>query len=153
MFNVLVYLYEHYGEPQACPDPDSLAESLAAAGFEADEISDALAWLQGLARVTADSVALGPASDTSFRIYAESELGCLDVAARGFLAFLEAAGQLTPTQREFVIERALACDEAPIRLATLKIIVLMVLWSQQAEIDILLLEELLDVEGGSHLVH
>lgn len=152
MFNVLVYLYEHYGEPQACPDPDSLAQSLAAAGFDADEISAALAWLQGLASVTADSVALGPASDTSFRIYAESETRCLDAPARGFLAFLESAGQLTPTQREFVIERALATSDTPIRLAMLKVIVLMVLWSQQAEIDILLLEELLDDEGG-HLVH
>jgi Smg protein len=34
----------------------------------------------------------------------------------------------------------------------LKVIVLMVLWSQQADIDALLLEELLD-DGGEHLVH
>ncbi len=152
MFNVLVYLYQHYGAPQACPDPDSLAKTLASAGFEDDEISDALSWLQGLKRITEDSVALAPASDSSFRIYAESETLCLDLAARGFLAFLEAAGQLTPTQREIVIERALASDERPIPLETLKVVVLMVLWSQQADIDILVLEELLD-HGGIHLLH
>ena len=58
-------------------------------------------------------------------------------------SFLEQAAQLTPTQREIVIERALATDETPISLEMLKVIVLMVLWSQQADIDVLLLEELL----------
>ena len=61
----------------------------------------------------------------------------------GFLSFLENAGQLTPTQREIVIERALAIEDTPIPLDMIKVIVLMVLWSQQADIDVLLLEELL----------
>ncbi|MGE5665673.1 MAG: DUF494 family protein [Betaproteobacteria bacterium] len=152
MFNVLVYLYEHYGAPHACPEPASLAKALTDAGFDEDEISEALSWLQGLTRVTEDSASLAPASDTSSRIYAELELDCLGPDARGFLAFLEAAGQLTPTQREIVIERALATEERPIGLDTFKIIVLMVLWSQQADIDILILEELLD-DGEDEPLH
>ena len=70
----------------------------------------------------------------------------------GFLSFLEHAGQLTPSQREIVIERALATNETPVDLEMLKVIVLMVLWSQQADIDILLLEELLD-DGGERPIH
>lgn len=147
MFDVLVYLYENYGALHACPDADSLTRRLTAAGFEDEEISDALAWLSGLEQVTQESIAVGPESNHAFRIYAALEIDRLGADAIGFLSFLEHAAQLTPTQREIVIERALATDETPIPLEMLKVIVLMVLWSQQADIDVLLLEELLD--GGS----
>ncbi len=147
MFDVLVYLYENYGALHACPDADSLTRRLTAAGFEDEEISDALAWLSGLEQITQESIAVGPESNHAFRIYAALEIDRLGADAIGFLSFLEHAAQLTPTQREIVIERALATDETPIPLEMLKVIVLMVLWSQQADIDVLLLEELLD--GGS----
>lgn len=144
MFDVLVYLYENYGALHACPDTDSLTKRLTAAGFDDEEISDALAWLSGLEQITQESIAVGPESERAFRIYAALEIDRLGAEAIGFLSFLEHAGQLTPTQREIAIERALATDEAPIPIEMLKVIVLMVLWSQQADIDVLLLEELLD---------
>lgn len=147
MFEVLVYLYENYGALHACPDADSLSKRLTDAGFDDDEISDALAWLSGLQLVTSESIAVGPESERAFRIYAATEFEQLGIEAIGFLSFLEQAAQLTPTQREIVIERALATDETPISLEMLKVIVLMVLWSQQADIDVLLLEELLGADG------
>ncbi|MNI85103.1 Protein Smg [compost metagenome] len=49
--------------------------------------------------------------------------------------------------REIVIDRGLASPETPVPLSKIKIIALMVLWSQEAEIDNLVLEELLDEEG------
>ena len=152
MFDVLVYLYENYSAWHACPDADSLSKRLTDAGFDDEEISDALAWLSGLQLVTSESIAVGPESEGAFRIYAAAEIEQLGIAAIGFLSFLEQAGQLTPTQREFVIERALATDETPISLEMLKVIVLMVLWSQQADIDVLLLEELLGT-GESKIAH
>ncbi len=148
MFDVLVYLYENYGALHACPDADSLSKRLIDAGFNDEEISDALVWLSGLQLVTSESIALGPESERAFRVYAALEVEQLGVEAIGFLSFLEQAAQLTPTQREIVIERALATDEAPISLEMLKVIVLMVLWSQQADIDVLLLEELLGASDG-----
>jgi Smg protein len=144
VFDVLVYLYENFGALHACPDTDSLTKRLTAAGFDDEEISDALAWLSGLEQVTQESIAVGPESERAFRIYAALEIDRLGADAIGFLSFLEHAGQLTPTQREIAIERALATDESPIPIEMLKVIVLMVLWSQQADIDVLLLEELLD---------
>ena len=42
MFDVLVYLYENYWRPDACPDPRQLSRKLSAVGFENDEIQDAL---------------------------------------------------------------------------------------------------------------
>lgn len=152
MFDVLVYLYENYGALHACPDPDSLSRKLTAAGFDDEEISEALAWLQGLQLVTQQSVAVGPESNSSFRVFANVETERLGTESIGFLSFLEHAGQLTPTQREIVIERALAIEETPIPLEMTKVIVLMVLWSQQADIDVLLLEELLH-DGSERDLH
>jgi Smg protein len=152
VFDVLVYLYENYGALHACPDPDSLSRKLTAAGFDDEEISEALAWLQGLQLVTQQSVAVGPESNSSFRVFANVETERLGTESIGFLSFLEHAGQLTPTQREIVIERALAIEEIPIPLEMTKVIVLMVLWSQQADIDVLLLEELLH-DGSERDLH
>ena len=50
--------------------------------------------------------------------------------------------------REIVIDRAQATNESPISLQKIKIIALMVLWSQEAEIDHLVLEELLTEDHG-----
>jgi len=152
MFDVLVYLYENYGALNACPDGDALTRKLAAAGFDQAEISDAIAWLQGLQRVTQESQVLREPGSNAFRVFAGFETSRLGAEAVRFLSFLEANGELSPSQREIVVERALAIDESPVPLARLKVIVLMVLWSQQADTDILLLEELLD-DGEDRLLH
>jgi Smg protein len=152
MFDVLVYLYENCGAFQACQDAASITQRLSDAGFDDDEISDAIAWLRDLDRVTTDSIALRPPAADAFRVYAGFEVGRLTPPGIAFMSFLEAEGQLTPTQREIVIERALAVREAPVALAKLKVIVLMVLWSQQADIDALMLEELLD-DGADREMH
>jgi len=152
MFDVLVYLFENYSAFNACADADALTRKLTAAGFAEDEITDALAWLQGLERVSQDAAVLNEATPGAFRVYAGFEVERLGCEAIGFLAFLESAGQLSATQREIVIERALAVTDAPVSLDKLKVIVLMVLWCQEADIDILVLEELLD-DGEERLLH
>src|SRR5260221_11253964 len=45
MFDVLVYLYENYCQTETYPDQDTLERKLHAAGFENDDIQDALDWL------------------------------------------------------------------------------------------------------------
>ena len=47
MFDVLVYLYENYWRPDACPDHQQLQRKLSAVGFDSDEIQEALRWLDG----------------------------------------------------------------------------------------------------------
>jgi Smg protein len=152
MFDVLVYLYENCAAFNACADADAIARQLTDAGFGDDEISDAIAWLRDLDQVTKGNLALRAPTSSAFRVYAGFETGRLSPPGIAFLTFLEAEGQLTPTQREIVIERALALPDAPVSLARLKVIVLMVLWSQQADIDALMLEELLD-DGTDREMH
>ena len=42
MFDVLVYLYENYWRPDACPGHEQLTRKLTSVGFESEEIADAL---------------------------------------------------------------------------------------------------------------
>ena len=143
MFDILVYLFENYYHADLYPDQDALARKLTAAGFEHDDISDALVWLQGLSTPGASTLPDSLAQSTAFRGYAEVESTKLGVEGRGFLAFLENAIVLTPLLRELIIERAMALSEDGVSIEKLKVIVLMVLWSQQHSIDSLILEELL----------
>jgi len=152
MFDIFVYLFENYGAFNVCADADALTRKLAAAGFPKEEITDALTWLQGLERVAQDASVVNDATPGAFRVYAGFEVERLGRDAVGFLTFLESAGQLNATQREIVIERALAIADAPVSLDKLKVIVLMVLWCQEADIDVLVLEELLD-DGEDRLLH
>jgi len=153
MFDVLVYLFHNYYTPQACPTADVLAKRLAAAGFEDDEIDEALQWLMGLAQTTEQCVDLAEHTGTGTRVYAELESQRLSPEAIGFITFLENTDVLGAPLREIVIERAMACEESPVTLDRIKVIALMVLWSQQAEVDHLILEELLRLQDGEETCH
>lgn len=150
MFDVLVYLYENYWRPDACPEHEQLTRKLSSVGFERDEIQEALSWLDGVAQVAQSRHVLQHAS--SVRVYAESEREHLGDASIGFIAFLESAGVLPPPMREMVIDRASAIPGGPLDLEDLKIIVLMVFWSLGEEPDALILDELF-VDEEDRLIH
>lgn len=150
MFDVLVYLYENYWRPDACPDHDQLTRKLSAVGFENDEIEEALSWLDGLASA-AESYA-GEQRASSMRVYTTAEQETLGEDSIGFVSFLESAGVLPPPMREMVIDRATAIGGSPLELDDLKIIVLMVFWSLGEEPDALILDELF-VAPEDRLMH
>lgn len=155
MFDILVYLYETYYRPDACPEPAALAKKLSAVGFDDVEISEALVWLTDLTAMAGVEHSLTAAS-TGTRFYVEEEQDVLGAAAIGFIQFLESAKVLTPLQREIVVERALALEEAPVSLGKLKVIVLMLLWSQGKEPDALMFDDLFgadDEDQAPRLLH
>ncbi|HEY8102174.1 MAG TPA: DUF494 domain-containing protein [Burkholderiaceae bacterium] len=158
MFDILVYLYETYYRPDACPDSAALVKKLSAIGFEEEEISKALGWLTDLAETThefSDQYPQQTAFSFGVRIYVQQEIDALGTAAIGFIQFLESAKVLDPIQREIVIERALAASDSQITLDKLKVIVLMVLWSQGKEPDSLMFDELFsdDEDPEPRLLH
>ncbi|MDE1927056.1 MAG: DUF494 domain-containing protein [Burkholderiales bacterium] len=150
MFEVLVYLYENYWRPDACPEPKQLSRKLSAVGFEPEEIQDALRWLDGLA--DSAGAVTGAPERASMRIYTEAEREVLDESSVGFIAFLESAGVLPAPMREMVIDRAVAVGAGKLDLEDLKIIVLMVFWSLGEEPDALVLDELF-VDPGDRIIH
>src|SRR5699024_6972079 len=141
-----------YYTPSACPKADVLADKLAAVGFEDDDIDDALGWLHGLAQTTEQYTELAQATPHSQRLYTQTEQLALGHDAIGFIIFLETSGVLPPTLREILIDRALAATEHPITLGNLKVIALMVLWSQELNIEHLMFEELLS-DDSDRLSH
>ena len=143
MIDILVYLFENY-QPDACPAPTVLAKKLSAAGFEADDISAALTWLDGLAG--AEHAGCATADTRSLRVFDDAEVARLSVEARGFLAFLEQQDAIDATLRETIIDRAMALPGDSISVDRLKVIVLAVIWRRQHPIDALILEELLAEE-------
>ena len=165
MFEVLVYVYENYWQGAACPELDRLGRKLMAAGFDADEIQQALVWLEGLnvaargTQLSAPDTCSEPSpasrpsdvqaqSSNSLRVYSVAEQTHLGAQSLGFVSFLDTAGVLAPHMREVVLDRAMAAPGDPVALDDLKIIVLMVFWSFGKEPDALLLDELCEDSEG-----
>lgn len=156
MYEVLVYVYENYWGGDACPDREQLGRRLTSAGFEREEIVQALTWLDGLyGAAPADGVREGAQASLalegrpdSVRVYSETEMTHLGAAGISCLHFLQASGALSAPLREVVIERALAVPESPIDLGVLKLIVMMVYWRFGASPDVLILDELCDDADG-----
>ncbi|MEY4285237.1 MAG: hypothetical protein RL111_1912 [Pseudomonadota bacterium] len=162
MFDVLVYVYEHFWRGDSCPELPQLGRKLSAAGFESDDIEQALDWLAGLS-LAADAyqpIALevpSPAEaqpsgaallhlphGNSLRVYTPQEQQHLGAEGLGFLHFLESAGKLSAQLRETMIDRAMAASNRPVTLDEFKIIALMVYWGFGVEPDALILDELCD---------
>ena len=168
MFEVLVFVYENYWQGDSCPESAQLERKLSAHGFDDEEISEALQWLDGLSHATQgiqiDRVANDSHTATvtlhndvvdntvaqspdSLRIYAVAEQDHLGADCLGFIRFLELADALPPRMREIAIDRAMAAPGDPVALDEFKIIVLMVYWSTGIEPDALVLDELCDQDA------
>jgi Smg protein len=152
MFDILVYLFENYYQAQAYPDYDTLERKLHAAGFENDDIHDALDWLNSLTRRADEGIPESLDARSSFRGYTKDESAKLPLESRGFIAFLESAKILTPLLRELIIERAMGLPSETVGLDKLKVIVLMVLWTRRGNVDALVLDELIP-DGEKRQVH
>lgn len=162
MFEVLVFVYENYWRGDECPELGALERKLHAVGFEAEEIQEALTWLDGLNLAARGLQALPPqrdaelhptlpqarlwaASSMSMRVYSVAEQNHLGAECLGFVHFLETSGKLPAQLREMVLDRAMAASADPVlTLEDLKTIVLMVYWSLGEEPDALVLDELCD---------
>jgi len=140
MFDILVYLVENYFHSGDFPDVETISKRLSAAGFEDDDISEALTWLSGFEQTEHDTTYPTFNSSRGFRVYADEELSSLTTEARGFILFLEDSEIITAPQRELIVERILAIAEPGVDLEKIKLIVLVVLWNQQQPVEGLVLE-------------
>jgi Smg protein len=167
MFEVLVFVYENYWRGDACPETPQLERKLSAVGFAADEIAEAMRWLDGLqlaalgtdpalvvrtsGMLTSMASPTLPAHD-SMRVYSVAEQDRLGAECLGFVQFLENAGVLPAAMREIVLDRAMVTGDNPVSLDDLKIIILMVYWSFGEEPDALVLDELCD-DASDRVAH
>ncbi|MBM4207144.1 MAG: DUF494 domain-containing protein [Gammaproteobacteria bacterium] len=131
IFDVLMYLFEHYMEEELeiFSDSDSIKTELLEAGFPQLEINKAFDWLESLSAQRAITTTV----PTSFRIFSNEEKTKLDLKCQDLLLFLERTGILNPKNREIVIDRALALENEEISIEKLKWIILLILLSQPDE--------------------
>jgi Smg protein len=150
MFEILMYLFESYFDAGSYPEPEKLSRKLSAAGFEGDEISEALTWLSALHEQNLDNY---PASleHTGQRHFAELELQLISYEARQFLLFAEQQQLISAIEREMIIDRSVALKHENLALDKLKLIMLMVLWNRHQDLDPLLIEELLTPPHSAQL--
>jgi Smg protein len=142
MFEILMYLFESYFDAGSYPEPDKLSRKLSAAGFEEEEISDALTWLSALQAQNPDNYP-DSLEHTGQRHFAELEMLLISYEARQFLLFAEQQHLISAVEREMIIDRSVALKHENLALDKLKLIMLMVLWNRHQDLDPLLIEELL----------
>ena len=142
MFDILLFLFESYFDIGSYPDHDKLSVKLNAAGFEEEDIHLALAWLSGLQQLTR-AVYPERINHSSIRLYTHFEEQRISPESLRFLSFWEHNKVITPIEREMILDRAIALDRKNLSLDKIKLIILMVLWSQHEDLDPLLIEDLL----------
>ena len=150
MFDILMFLFESYFYAGSYPDSDKLSLKLSAAGFEDDDIHQALNWLSGLKQLTQTDY---PAAinNSGERCYADLEIKLISSEARRFLAFWEYHKMITPVEREMILDRAVALGRENLPLDKVKLIALMVLWNQHEELDPMIVEDLLTSADSGRL--
>ncbi|MGZ8256990.1 MAG: DUF494 domain-containing protein, partial [Gallionella sp.] len=110
MFEILMYLFENYFDAGAYPASDKLSRKLAAAGFEDDEISEAITWIAAMQ----DGNAASYASEFTYaglRHFGAPELHAISTEARQFLVATLQHGLISKVEFEMVIDRAVALQQ------------------------------------------
>ena len=165
MFEVLAFVYDSYWSGPHCPALPTLHRELNALDFDTDEVLDALVWLEDLqsaahslrptlpaASAPRAEVPVQPAQPTTMRVLTEAEQARIGCAGWGLLAQLVQLGSLGSNQLEVVLERAMAATGSGLALEDLKLIVLMVFWSQDTLPDTGLSDALMG-DGAPTLRH
>jgi Smg protein len=157
MFEIIIYLFESYMQIDQSMEIDAqeITDELLEEGFQKNDISKALAWLDKLTSLheqNPQSKAL-LAKATSHRVYSAIEQRRLTSDCQGFICYLDQADILNTHTREVVIDCAMSLDVDELTLHDLKWLILMVLFNDPNSEDAFLQLEsmLLDFEDG--LIH
>lgn len=142
MFDILLFLFESYFDAGSYPEPNRLSAKLTAAGFEEEDINQALAWLSGL-RELSDASYPESINHSGLRCYTDFEAERMSEEGLRFISFWEHNKIITPIEREMIIDRVVALGRNKLSVDKVKLIALMVLWNQHEDLDPMLIEDLL----------
>lgn len=142
MFDILLFLFESYFDAGSYPEPNRLSAKLTAAGFEEEDINQALTWLSGL-RELSNATYPESINHSGLRCYTDFEAERMSEEGLRFIAFWEHNKIITPIEREMIIDRVVALGRDKLSVDKVKLIALMVLWNQHEDLDPMLIEDLL----------
>lgn len=143
MLEVLAYLFEQFYNADGLPDMSQLAKKLSLAGFEGEDIHDALTWLSELKQIDITPYQKLDSKEGAFRSLHPIELERLTEEAATFLHSLDTTRVLSAGERELVLDRLWREPDGEVALERIKLIVLMVIWQKRDALTNLLIEELL----------
>jgi len=150
MFDILLFLFESYFDAGSYPEPNRLSAKLTAAGFEEEDINQALTWLSGL-RELSNATYPESINKSGLRCYTDFEAERMSEEGLRFIAFWEHNKIITPIEREMIIDRVVALGRDKLSVDKVKLIALMVLWNQHEDLDPLLIEDLLTPTEAAQL--
>lgn len=142
MRELVAFLIEHFTDIQACPSGQDLGQMLHIAGFEDEDIGDALTIMQLLEQVPIEA---SLPENNVLRVYHEEEAAVLPNEIRGLLYFLSQTRALSLSQREFVIHALMHLPYESITLENAKSLALLILWAHRSELPALIGDDLLSV--------
>ncbi|EIC12632.1 DUF494 domain-containing protein [Kingella kingae] len=148
MRNVVAFLLEHFADVRDIPQPQDLGELLEDAGFEYDDISDALTCVHLLDELPEINQSSLHRQQPALRVYHIEELEILSTEIRGLLHFLEHSGTINAMQREYIIHALMHLPYDNITLENAKVLALLVLWAHRSELPVLIGDELMSVLHG-----
>lgn len=151
MAELIAFLIEHFQDADACPPPQALGDLLETAGFGEGEINNALMLLDVLAEQP--MVAAPPSDKKAMRVYCADELSALPQEVLNLLYFLERAGAIDTVQRELAVHALMHMSGDEITEDMARVMVLLVLWAQKAELPTLIGHDLLSVLQDSPVMH
>ncbi|MBA4380990.1 MAG: DUF494 domain-containing protein [Sideroxydans sp.] len=150
MFDILLFLFESYFDAGSYPEPNRLSAKLTAAGFEEEDINQALTWLSGL-RELSNATYPESINHSGLRCYTDFEAERMSDEGLRFIAFWEHNKIITPIEREMIIDRVVALGRDKLSVDKVKLIALMVLWNQHEDLDPMLIEDLLTPTEAAQL--
>ena len=131
VFDILMYLFETYldDDQSEIPSADNIRNELSRIGFDDSNVDKSFKWLDDLSTLKEYDFTIEQIDNNSFRTFSSIESSTFDQQAQAVLIELVNLNILTPTQREIIIDKALALDIAPINQEQMKWVVLMVLFN------------------------
>ncbi|MGF6147996.1 Uncharacterized protein conserved in bacteria [Kingella potus] len=151
MAELIAFLIEHFQNFADCPTGGDLCNILEEVGFGETEIRKILTLVDVLNEES--QLQTGSQSAGGLRAYWPEEIERLPAEVRGLLHSLEQAGALDAGQREFVINALMFMPAEEITADTAKVMTLLVLWAQNAELPVLIGDELMAALHGQATMH
>ncbi len=128
MLDVLIFVFEKHIRPHDGVELDRefLLADLTKAGFDEDQIVDALDWLDELSEARSKTHIPMP---QALRVYQDAEITKIGVDNIDILIRLEKFNILSPLSRELVLDRLMALPGGELAAYQIKCVVLLVLFS------------------------
>ena len=128
MFEVLLFLLEHYDDAAHCPSEWQLVRSLALADFETEDVARTLLWLGQLSALEKKTTVFAVPSEGSIRCWTDSERTMLDANCLGALLELEREGVLDAADREAAIAGVALLAGGALNRSQWMLLMLFALW-------------------------